>query len=41
MVAGSKEPDAARGLIEFLASERASAVIRKSGMEPLGKLGRS
>ena len=41
MVAGSKEPDAARGLIEFLASERASAVIRKSGMEPLGKRGRN
>ena len=40
MVAGSKEPDAARGLIEFLASERASAVIQKSGMEPLGKRGR-
>jgi len=37
MVAGSKEPDAAKDLIEFLASERASAVIRKSGMEPLGK----
>jgi molybdate transport system substrate-binding protein len=41
MVAGSKEPDAARGLIEFLASEQASAVIRKSGMEPLGKRGRN
>ncbi|HYV70859.1 MAG TPA: substrate-binding domain-containing protein [Pseudolabrys sp.] len=40
MVAGSKEPDAARGLIEFLASERVSAVIQKSGMEPLGKRGR-
>lgn len=39
MVAGSKEPDAARGLIEFLASEWASAVIQKSGMEPLGKRG--
>ena len=41
MVAGLKEPDAARGLIEFLASEWASAVIRKSGMEPLGKRGRN
>jgi molybdate transport system substrate-binding protein len=41
MVAGSKEPDAASGLIELLASERASAVIRKSGMEPLGKRGRN
>ena len=39
MVARSKEPDTAKGLIEFLASERASAVIRKSGMEPLGKRG--
>jgi len=37
MIAGSKQPDAAGKLIEFLASERASAVIRKSGMEPLGK----
>src|SRR5215468_11974343 len=35
MVAGSKEADAARELIEFLTSERASAVIRESGMEPL------
>jgi len=41
MVAGSTEPDPARGLIEFLASERASAVIRKSGMEPLWKPGRN
>jgi molybdate transport system substrate-binding protein len=39
MVAGSQEPDAARRLIEFLASERASVVIQKSGMEPLGKRG--
>jgi ABC-type Fe3+ transport system substrate-binding protein len=29
MLAGSKEPDAARGLIEFLASEQASAVIQE------------
>jgi len=37
VVAGSKASDAARRLIEFLASERASAVIRQAGMEPLGK----
>ena len=34
-VAGCKEPDTARALIEFLASDRAAQVIRKSGMEPL------
>jgi molybdate transport system substrate-binding protein len=38
VVAGSKELDAARRLIEFLASEPASAVIKKTGMEPLRKL---
>jgi len=37
VVAGSKEVDAARRLIAFLASERASGAIRSSGMEPLGK----
>jgi molybdate transport system substrate-binding protein len=37
VVAGSKEGDAARRLIDFLASEPASAVIEKTGMEPLGK----
>jgi len=37
IVAGSKQSDGARRLIEFLASERASAVIRKTGMEPLGR----
>jgi molybdate transport system substrate-binding protein len=37
IVAGSKEVDAAKRLIEFLVSERASAVIRKSGMSPLDK----
>jgi len=37
MVAGSNEPAAARGLIEFLASEGAYTVIQRSGMEPLGK----
>jgi len=37
IVAGSKEGDAAKRLIAFLASERASGPIRSSGMEPLGK----
>jgi len=41
IVAGSKESETARRLIDFLASEHASAVIRKSGMEPLGKRGTS
>jgi molybdate transport system substrate-binding protein len=36
-VAGSKQPDAAKQLIEFLASEKSRAAIRRSGMEPLGK----
>jgi len=36
VVAGSKELDAAKRLIAFLASERAAATIRSSGMEPLG-----
>ena len=36
-VAGTKEIDAAKRLIAFLASERASAAIRSGGMEPLGK----
>jgi molybdate transport system substrate-binding protein len=36
-VAGSKELAAARELIAFLTSARAAAVIRKGGMEPLGK----
>jgi molybdate transport system substrate-binding protein len=39
IVAGAKESDAGRRLIEFLASARAVAVIEKSGMEPLGKRG--
>jgi molybdate transport system substrate-binding protein len=34
IVAGSSEIEASTRLIEFLASERASAAIRKSGMEP-------
>jgi molybdate transport system substrate-binding protein len=37
VVVGSKEVGAARRLISFLASERAAATIRSSGMEPLGK----
>ena len=37
VVAGSKEADAAKRLIAFLTSERASGTIRSSGMEPLGK----
>ena len=35
IVAGSREIEASRRLIEFLTSARASAAIRKSGMEPL------
>lgn len=34
-VAGSKEPEAAKRLIAFLASEKAVAAIKNSGMEPL------
>ena len=37
VVAGSKEIDAAKRLIGFLASERSAAAIRHGGMEPLGK----
>lgn len=37
VVAGSAQTEAAKQLIAFLASERASATIRKLGMEPLGK----
>ena len=35
IVAGSKEIDAARRLIEFLASDRATTAIQKAGMERL------
>jgi molybdate transport system substrate-binding protein len=35
VVAGSKELEGSKRLIEFLASARASETIRKSGMEPL------
>ena len=37
VVAESKELDAAKRLIAFLASERAAPAIRSGGMEPLGK----
>jgi molybdate transport system substrate-binding protein len=37
-VKGSKELDAARRLIAFLASEQAASAIRAGGMEPLGKV---
>jgi molybdate transport system substrate-binding protein len=37
VVAGSKEAEAGKRLIAFLASDRASAAIKKGGMEPLGK----
>jgi molybdate transport system substrate-binding protein len=37
VVAGSNEVEAAKRLIAFLASERASETIRSSGMEPLTK----
>jgi molybdate transport system substrate-binding protein len=37
VVAASKDAASAKRLIEFLASERAATVIRKTGMEPLGK----
>jgi molybdate transport system substrate-binding protein len=37
VVAGSKEVEAAKRLIAFLASERASGTIKANGMEPLAK----
>jgi molybdate transport system substrate-binding protein len=36
IVVGTKEPEAARALITFLASPAAGAAIRESGMEPIG-----
>jgi molybdate transport system substrate-binding protein len=39
VVAGSKEVEAAKRLIVFLASARAAAAIKSGGMEPLGKRG--
>jgi molybdate transport system substrate-binding protein len=35
IVAGSREPDASRRLIAFLASPNATAAIKNSGMDPL------
>jgi molybdate transport system substrate-binding protein len=35
IVAGTKEPEAAKVLISFLASPAAAAAIRESGMEPM------
>jgi ABC-type molybdate transport system substrate-binding protein len=35
VVAGSKQIDGSKRLIDFLASARAYEAIRKSGMEPL------
>ena len=37
IVKGSKRPDAAKRLIQFLGSERAESAIRKNGMEPATK----
>ncbi len=37
VVAGSTQPDAAKRLIAFLASDRAAAAIRQGGMEPVGR----
>ena len=37
IVAGSKEPDAGRRLIQFLASDRAAAAIEKTGMDLIVK----
>jgi molybdate transport system substrate-binding protein len=37
IVTGSKQPDAARRLIQFLASERAAPAIEKNGMELIRK----
>ena len=36
IASAAKEPEAARALIEFLASSAAAPVIRQTGMEPLG-----
>jgi molybdate transport system substrate-binding protein len=37
VVAGAKEVESAKRLIEFLASQSASAAIKHSGMEPLNR----
>jgi ABC-type Fe3+ transport system substrate-binding protein len=36
IVKGSAEPEAAKRLIQFLASDPAATAIRKNGMEPAG-----
>jgi molybdate transport system substrate-binding protein len=36
VVAGSSQPDAAKRLIAFLASESAATAIRGGGMDPIG-----
>jgi molybdate transport system substrate-binding protein len=35
IVAGAKQPEAARALVRFLASEKAFSAIRKTGLEPV------
>ena len=37
IVTGSKQPDSGKRLIAFLASDRTSSAIQKSGMEPIVK----
>ena len=37
IVKGSVQPEAAKRLIQFLASDRAAGAIKKNGMEPAGK----
>jgi molybdate transport system substrate-binding protein len=37
--AGSREPEAARALIQFLTSTAAAPAIVESGMEPMGTVG--
>lgn len=37
VVVGSKDPAAAKSLIAFLASPAAAPILRKSGLEPIGK----
>jgi molybdate transport system substrate-binding protein len=39
IVVGSKEPEAARALIAYLASPKAAAAVRESGMEPVTQAG--
>ncbi len=41
VVANSKNPDAAKALIRFLASPSAAAVITKTGMEPATAAGKN